>query len=157
MSDKRSSVMVLPVVGGKVLLQWFKNNGQTIWDGFGSFYLNGNDSKVTAQKVFADTFKESISPENLVERAKLKYYISKPSGLVDLDITIYFANLTTTSLSGKNTKWFNETNVPYNQMHVATGKWLPILMKKPELLKAILRVDQDGDHTKGVVIEFTTQ
>ena len=76
MSDKRSSVMVLPVVGGKVLLQWFKNNGQTIWDGFGSFYLNGNDSKVTAQKVFADTFKESISPENLVERAKLNMLLN---------------------------------------------------------------------------------
>lgn len=157
MSDKRSSVMVLPVVGDKVLLQWFESKGQTMWDGFGSFYPNDNDSKVTAQKVFADSFKQSISPENLVERAKLKYYISKPSGLVDLDITIYFANLTTTSLSGKNTKWFDETNIPYSQMHVATGKWLPVLMKKPDLLKATLRVDQPGDHTNGTVTEFTVQ
>ena len=157
MPEKRYSVMVLPNANGKLLLQSFESDGQTIWDGFGGFYVSGDDPKKTAQKVFFDSFKQSINPETLVRRAKLKYFISKPSGLVDLDISIYFANLADTSLSTKKTKWFNTSNIPYDQMHVATGKWLPLLLKKPELFKATIRVDQPGDHTKGIVTEFTVQ
>lgn len=146
--------MVLPYAGEKVLLQSFEKDGTIVWDGFGSFYVNGDDPKKIAQKVFLDSFKQNLDLEALVERAKLKYFIRKPAELVDLDITIYFANLADTSLSIKNTEWFNSLSIPYDKMHVATGKWLPVLLQKPELLKASVRIDQPGDHTKGAVTGF---
>ncbi len=149
--------MVLPNADGKVLLQSFESNGQTIWDGFGCFYSSGEDPKKTAQKVIFDSFKLSLDTEALVERAILKYFITKPTGLVDLEITVYFANLADASLSSNNIKWFDNLNIPYGQMHVATGKWLPIILKKPELLKAVVQVDQPDDHTQGTVTEFTTK
>lgn len=157
MAEKRYSVMVLPFSKGKILLQSFENKGETVWDGFGSFYSNSDSPEATAQKVFADKFKQNIRPEDLIVRANLQYLISKPSGLVDLEITIYFANVADTSLGGDNLKWFDDSNIPYEQMHIATGKWLPVILKRPELLKAIVRVDQPGDHTKGAVTEFATQ
>lgn len=155
MPDQRYSVMVLPVRHGKLLLQSFVKDGQQAWDGFGRFYQAGETPKETAVRVFADNFMQAIDPARLVQRAQLQYFIDKSEGLVDLKITIYFAEVTSGSIEAENTEWFELSNIPYKQMHQATGKWLPILLGKPELLKATIRVNQPGDHTSGEVSEFT--
>jgi hypothetical protein len=155
MADKRYSVMILHWAAGKVLLQSLESDGKTAWDGFGSFYSANDSAKETALQVFVDNFKDNMKLEGLVEKAKLKYIIDKPSGLVDLDTTIYFANVGDKSLDSKNAKWFEVSQIPYAQMHAATSKWLPILIEKKALVTATIRVDQPGGHTQGSVAEFT--
>ncbi len=51
--------------------------------------------------------------------------------------------------------WFTPGDVPYGQMHPATGKWLPLLLAGRMLVEATVKVYQPGDHTKGEVTEFT--
>lgn len=157
MPDKRYSVMVLPKLKDKLLLQSFEKDGDTTWDGFGSFYDGDDDPKETAQKVFEDSFADKIGDNRLVERAKLKYFIHKSTGLVELDITVYFAFPVDASLKRENSEWFDTANIPYSQMHPATGRWLPLLLKDTALLKAVISIEQPGDHTKGIVTEFTQE
>ena len=52
-------------------------------------------------------------------------------------------------------QWFAPSEIPYLQIHEATGKWLPIILNKPDLLTATIKVAQPGNHTAGKVTEFT--
>ncbi|MEI6481621.1 MAG: hypothetical protein WCO19_04975 [Candidatus Saccharibacteria bacterium] len=155
MTEKRKSVMVIPRCRDKILLQSFKNsNGDLVWDGFGNFYQDNEDPESTAEAVFSEHFKTELPPDLLKVRAQLNYLINKPDGLVDLDVTAYFADVDEDLSLPEHTNWFPIDAIPYSKMHVATGKWLPIILKKSSLLKAEIRVEQPGDHTKGIVTEF---
>lgn len=157
MTEQRYSVMVLPYIENKLLLQSFSDDGQTIWDGFGSFYQKGEDSKVTAQKVFVENFNSDIKLHNLTERAQLTYFITKPTGTVELKVTVYLAEVKSINIDNKKMKWFESTAIPLSHMHPATVKWLPGLLQDASYLNGIIRVDQPGNHTKGTVTEFTIQ
>ena len=150
--------MVLPQYENTILLQSFKApNGALVWDGFGDFYDVAGDSLVTAVSVFTGHFKTVPSPETLHRRAQLNYLISKPAGLVDLDVTVYFVDVDNNLRMPKQAAWFTHSRVPYTQMHQATGKWLPILLKQSENINAQIKVTQTADHTNGIVTEFTVR
>jgi hypothetical protein len=152
MPDVRYSVMVLPRrKDGNILLQTWANKSGTTTDGFGSFYQFDEEPMQIAQKELAEHFNVKAK---LTEAARLQYFMNKPTGLVDLKITIYFADITETPVMQEQMRWFAPSDIPYKQMHEATGKWLPIILESPELLTATIRVDQPGDHTVGKVTEF---
>ena len=143
--------MILPRrENGEVLLQSWTNAEATIIDGFGSFYRADEGSEETAQRVLG----EWDIKARLTKAAQLQYYINKPTGLVDLRITIYFADVTADPPMRKTMQWFKPTGIPYAQMHPATGKWLPLLLNGQVPLEATVKVNQQGDHTKGIVTEF---
>lgn len=149
----RHSVMVLPRrTDGSILLQSWTNEQGTVTDGFGSFYQAGEDPKQTAQKVLATNFDTKAL---LTEAARLQYFITKPTGLVDLKVTVYFAAVAEDLKLQETMQWFVPSDVPYARMHDATGKWLPVILEHSRLLVATIRVEQPGDHTKGKVTEFT--
>lgn len=155
MSDDRYSVMVIPHrKDGSILLQTWTNEQDTVTDGFGSFYQAGEAPRQTAKKVLTEDFNIQ---GNFTEVARLQYFIDKPTGLVDLKITIYFADVTEEPSLQEQMHWFTPGDVPYAQMHPATGKWLPLLLNGQVPLLATIKVHQPGDHTKGVVTEFTVK
>lgn len=155
MPDKRYSVMVLPRDNDSVLLQSFTDDaGAITWDGFGSFYTANDQPLETALKVSLDNFGATINPASLHERAKLRYLINKSSGLVDLHITIYFADVSPNHQTAQQTHWFDQGGIPYAHMHPATGKWLPIILEGSKQLTATIKVEQPGDHTTGEVTDF---
>ena len=153
-NDKRYSVMVLPRrQEGSILLQsWTKEDG-VVTDGFGSFYQAGEDSMQAASKVMA----EFGIKAQLVEAARLQYFMDKPTGLVDLKIVVYFADIEDDPSLQEQMHWFASDDVPYNQMHPATGKWLPLLLAGQVPLKATIKVHQPGHHTKGKVTDFAVE
>lgn len=154
MNDKRYSVMVLPRRSdGSILLQsWTTDEGATT-DGFGSFYQANEDPKQTAEKVLS----EFAIKARLNEAAKLQYFMDKPTGLVDLKITVYFADIDAEPWLQEQMHWFAADEVPYGQIHPATGKWLPLLLGGKVPLRAAVKVHQPGHHAKGKVTEFTVQ
>ncbi|HSX05374.1 MAG TPA: NUDIX hydrolase [Candidatus Saccharimonadales bacterium] len=153
MPDKRYSVMILPRRNdGSILLQTWTKEGKTITDGFGSFFQPGDDPEQIAQHELTEQF--GIKAD-LTQAAQLQYFMDKPTGLVDLKITVYFADVTGNPILQEQMHWFAPSDIPYSQMHEATGKWLPIILKMPELLTATIKVAQPGHHTAGKVIEFT--
>lgn len=153
MPDVRYSVMILPRRSdGSILLQSWTKEGVTTTDGFGSFYQPNENPEQIAKKELADNFGiEAI----LTRAAQLQYFMDKPTGLVDLKITIYFADVEKTPNLQQQMHWFAPNDIPYSQMHEATGKWFPIILEKPELLTATIKVSQPGDHNTGKVTEFT--
>ena len=158
MSEKRKSVMVLPITGNQILLQSFTNpDDSIIWDGFGRFYTNKEDPISTAEAVSLDYFKSISLPIKLDERARLNYFIEKPGGMVNLDVTVYTAETDIGLQMPDHAKWFTIGEIPYVQMHQATGKWLPLLLSRSEHIDAKIKVEQLTDHTAGVVTEFTVQ
>ena len=154
MNDKRYSVMVLPrrEDGGILLQSWTTEDGTTT-DGFGSFYQADEDPKQTAEKVMA----EFGIKAQLAEVARLQYFMDKPTGLVDLKIAIYFANIKEEPSLQEQMHWFAPDDIPYAQIHPATGKWLPLLLAGQIPLRATIKVHQPGHHTKGKVTEFTVE
>jgi len=156
MSEKRKSVMVLPINGDKILLQSFKNlDGNLVWDGFGSFYQIEENPEVTANNVFIKNFRTKLSSEHLIKRARLNYQINKPNGLIDLDVTVYFAVVEHDLHLPDRAKWFMTSKIPYTNMHEATGMWLPLLLTRTDNVEAQIKVEQPADHTEGKVTEFT--
>ncbi|HSX30326.1 MAG TPA: NUDIX hydrolase [Candidatus Saccharimonadales bacterium] len=154
MNDKRYSVMILPRrQDDSLLLQSWTNEDGTVTDGFGSFYQANEDPKQTAAKELG---KFEIKAQ-LSEVARLQYFMDKPTGLVDLKITIYFADIEEEPLLQEQMHWFAPDDVPYAQIHPATGKWLPLLLAGQIPLKATIKVHQPGHHTKGKVTEFTVE
>lgn len=137
---------------GDILLQSWTKDGTTTTDGFGSFYQPGDDPKQIAQKELSE---KCSTRANLVEAANLQYFMDKPTGLVDLKITIYFADIAEEPILQEQMHWFAPDAIPYSQMHEATGKWLPIILKHPALLRATVKISQPGHHTAGKVTEFT--
>ncbi len=153
MPDKRYSVMVLPRRSdGNILLQTWTKEGKTTTDGFGSFFQPGDDPEQIAQKELTEQFGIKAT---LTQAAQLQYFMDKPTGLVDLKLTVYFADVTEDPRLQEQMHWFAPSDIPYSQMHEATGKWLPIIIEKPGLLTATIKVSQPGDHTVGKVTEFT--
>ncbi|MCW1908196.1 MAG: hypothetical protein KIH63_002535 [Candidatus Saccharibacteria bacterium] len=156
MPEKLKSVMLLPKNENRLLLQSFTNpDGVVTWDGFGSFYSSEEDPASTAERVFKEYFKSTALHVRLKERARLNYLIDKPSGLVDLDVTVYFVDIDSSLPIPDHTKLFASENIPYAQMHQATGKWLPLLLEGSESINAQIKLKQSSDHTIGMVTEFT--
>ena len=154
MNDKRYSVMVLPHrQDGSILLQTWETENGTVTDGFGSFYQEGEDPEQTAAKVL----EESSIQAQLHKVARLQYFMDKPTGLVDLKITIYFADIEKEPALQEQMHWFAPDDIPYKQIHPATGKWLPLLLGGHIPLKATIKVYQPGHHTKGKVTAFTIE
>ena len=153
MPDVRYSVMILPRRSdGSILLQSWTKESVITTDGFGSFYQPDDDPEQTAQRELTKNFGIEAA---LTKAAQLQYYMDKPTGLVDLKITIYFADVKEYPKLQKQMHWFAPSDIPYPQMHDATSNWLPIILEKPELLTATIKVSQPGDHTAGKVTEFT--
>jgi len=153
MSDIRYSVMILPRRSdGKILLQTWTEEGITTTDGFGSFYLIHEDPKQVARNEITRRFNIKVV---LTEAASLQYFIDKPTGLVDLKVIVYFADITDDKILEERMHWFASSDIPYSQMHEATRKWLPIILENHTQLKATIMVAQPGDHTSGKVTEFT--
>jgi hypothetical protein len=91
MPNVRYSVMILPRRSdGSILLQSWTKKGITTTDGFGSFYQPNENPKQIAKKELANNFGITAI---LTRAAQLQYLMDKPSGLVDLKITIYFADV----------------------------------------------------------------
>lgn len=154
MSEKRYSVMVLPRRDdGGILLQSWTNERGTITDGFGSFYQEGESPGQTAQRVLAEDLNVHVPVD---EVARLQYFMDKPTGMVDLQVTVYFAVVTADTPLPEAAGWFMPSDVPYAQMHPATAKWLPMLLDGQVPLKATIKVNQQGDHTTGKLTEFTS-
>jgi hypothetical protein len=152
MSDERYSIMILPRrKNGNILLQTWTNDKGTITDGFGSFYQVDEDSQVIAQNVLTENL--GIEAE-FTKAARLQYFIDKPTGLVDLKITVYFADIEQEPSLQEQMYWFAAIDVPYVQMHPATGKWLPLILSGHTPLLATIKVHQPGDHTAGQVTSF---
>jgi hypothetical protein len=152
MTDKRFSIMVLPRrEDGSILLQTWTDEHGIITDGFGSFYHEHKNLLETVQKVLVE--KINIKAQ-LVKAAKLQYFIDKPSGLVDLEVTVYFADVVEEIKNSKEMHWYTADDIPYEQMHPATEKWLPLLLNGNTTLRATIKVDQPGHHATGRVIEF---
>jgi hypothetical protein len=150
--------MVLPMHNDTILLQSFTDDmGGVIWDGFGSFYAPTDTPLATAIEVFSDIFKLTPSADSLHEAASLNYFIRKSTGLVDLHITVYFADADDKLVITGQMTWFNQNEIPYKQMHPATGKWLPIVLKSSEPVDATIKVEQLGDHTTGKVTAFVVK
>jgi hypothetical protein len=156
MPDVRYSVMVLPKRASSILLQSFTNDeGGIIWDGFGCFYKLGDNPLKVALQVFSNNFKSGLDSRSLHQTADLNYFINKPDGLVDLRISVYFADTDDELAVTGQMDWFDQDDVPYNHMHPATAKWLPIILVKPaELLTATVKAEQPGHHTTGKVTSF---
>ncbi len=155
MSDIRYSVMVLPRADNKILLRSFNDDeGGVHWDGFGSFYKVSNAPDATAVDVYSENFNTALSPGSLNNVADLTYFIDKPTGLVELHVTVYFADSDDDLTINAEMMWFDQTQIPYLQMDESTGKWLPIVIKNTKLLTAMIKVEQSGDHTSGRVTDF---
>jgi hypothetical protein len=155
MGELRYSVMVLPRhADGSLLLQsWTNKTGGVITDGFGSFYSANENSKDTAERVFTETF--GTIDHALFMAAQLQYHINKPSGLVDLRVSVYFAHTKSELPLAEHISWFLPSQIPYDQIHPATGKWLPLLLtERTATLRATIEVEQPGDHTTGTVTQF---
>lgn len=153
-SEHRYSIMILPRrEDGRILLQTWDTEHGVITDGFGSFYQPDEDPAQIAQNELA---KFDITTQ-LTEAARLQYFMNKPTGLVDLKITIFFADILEEPELQEQMHWFTPSEVPYDQMHPATGKWLPLLLNGQVPLKATIKVDQPGHHTQGTITEFTVE
>ncbi len=153
MSEKRYSVMILPrSKDGGILLQSLVDKSTTTMDGFGSFYQPKEEPLKTANLVMNDYFDTGAQ---LTEAARLRYLINKPSGMVHLKVTVYFANIAETLKLQRNMYWFQPNDIPYKEMHPATGKWLPLIINQSGLLTATVKINQPEDHTSGKVTEFT--
>lgn len=152
MSDTRQSIMILPRrPDGSLLLQTWTNEQGTITDAFGSFYAIDENPEQIAQR----ELKSFDIQAQLSEVAHLQYFINKPTGLVDLRLTVYFADITDEPPLRPTMHWFAPADIPYKEMHPATGKWLPLLLDGHVPLQATVHVEQKGDHTTGVVTDFT--
>ena len=153
MSDIRYSVMALPRrKDNRILLQSWTKENVTITDGFGSFYHPDENPEQIAKRELAGNFGIEAT---LTKAAELQYFMDKPTGLIDLKVTVYFADVMEDPKLQQQMCWFSPSDIPYSQMHDATGKWLPIILEKPELLTATIKVSQPGNHTAGKVTEFT--
>jgi hypothetical protein len=152
MSDMRYSIMILPRhKDGSILLQTWTNDKGTTTDGFGSFYQPDEDPQETARKELTKNF--GIEAEFTLA-ARLQYFMDKPTGLVNLKITIYFADFKEEPSLQEQMQWFAPNKVPYKRMHPATGKWLPLVLSGHTPLLATIKVHQPGDHTAGQVTSF---
>jgi hypothetical protein len=101
--------------------------GGIVTDGFGSFYQADEDPKQTAAKELSKFGVKAL----LTEVARLQYFMDKPTGLVDLKITIYFADIEEEPSLQEQMHWFSPGDIPYVQIHPATGNgcrysWLGI-------------------------------
>jgi len=156
MSNIRYSIMILPRHANSILLRKFTDNvGQPTYDGFGSFYKESELPDEVAHRVLEENLQTKLSSQVVRKAAELKYYINKPTGLVDLNITVYFADISDYQDNAEVMQWFELTEIPYTQMHQATQKWLPVVLTLPELLKATVHIEQPDGHATGTVSEFT--
>jgi hypothetical protein len=116
MNDKRYSIMVLPRrQDGSILLQSWANEDGIVTDGFGSFYQPDEDPKQAAAKVLS---KFGVKAR-LVESARLQYFMDKPEGMVDLKITVYFAQIEEEPVLQEHMHWFASSDA-YSSTTFAT-------------------------------------
>ncbi len=157
MSKQKFSIMLLPMNKGKLLLQSFiYEKDEKTWDGFGSFYNDKKEIGMVAKTVYEQYFMNEISLESFKERAKLNYLIDKPSGVVDLRVTVFLIELPMNSDVPQNCTWFEQEDIPYNKMHPATAMWLPeILGGNGDTVHADICVSQPKTHNKGIVTKFS--
>lgn len=154
----RYSVMILPKKPEAVLLQSFTDDsGAVTWDGFGSFYETDQQPMVVAEEVFKAAFEATPKADAWHEVAHINYFINKPTGLVDLRTIIYFADWGASLVSPPAFRWFGLADIPYQRMHPATGKWLPLVLQGGGLLTARVSVEQPGHHAAGRVTEFSVE
>lgn len=149
--------MVLPRSGDEILLQSFQSGEDKFWDGFGSFYTVDEKPVTVARRVAEEYFGQSLSKTDFRKRAQLQYFIEKPDAFVELNVIVYFVEVAKEQINTDNFRWFTQQKIPYSNMHAATQQWLPILLNKPKLLTATIRIHQPGTHSTGEIKEFLEQ